>query len=142
MKEIREFIRIICDDLKISVPNVRFTKSFKGSDTLLAEYDSHSNILMLRSKYENILDMFFCIAHELRHKYQLDKDIYDFSSYVTSSTVDIKTYNMQEIELDANAYAYVVMVSAFNVEPLFNGMDEEVKRHILRRAFIIAEDSK
>ena len=137
MKEIKEYIRIICKDLGISVPNVRFTKSFKGSDTRLAEYDSHSNILMLSSRYENVLDLYFCVAHELRHKYQLDKDIYDFSSYVTSSTVDIKTYNMQEIELDANAYAYVIMANVFGVEPLFNGLDEDVKKKIIRRAIKI-----
>ena len=138
MKQIREYIRALCNDLKIKPPKAKTVSSLEG--TMLARYEANSGIMYIREKYEVPYDMYFSIAHELRHKYQIDKGKFDFEAYVTSSEVDTKAYNMQEEELDANAYAYVIMVSAFDVEPLFSGLDEDVKREIIKRAEAIVNE--
>lgn len=124
MKDIYKFAREVSKDLKIKYPKVEFVKELR-TPTQIAEYNG-----TLRLKKDvSRLDTYFAIAHELRHAWQIANGI-DLSDYETVGTLSVKEYNLQEAEIDANAYAYWIMVNWFGVKPLFNGMDKEVVEKI------------
>lgn len=127
-----EFIKIVCDDLKIDKPIVKEVL-FLHTPTQLAEYIPSDNILKYRSG-KIPLDTMFSIAHELRHIWQMKNCPEIFHSYVNSTDADIEQYNLQSAEIDANAYAMVIMKSGFGVTPQFKGLSEKVKKKILLRA--------
>lgn len=77
----------------------------------------------------------FSIAHELRHIWQIK---YNEKFYLeTYKTIDlcysVEEYNLQPAEIDANAFAYIVMVDFFGIKPLFNGLSDTVKSKIMER---------
>ena len=83
--------------------------------------------------YENKADLLFAIAHELRHKYQIDNHKFDFENYKTSTEVTTEEYNLQKEEIDANAYAGVVMMDLFGIKPLFDGLPTKVIQEIEKK---------
>lgn len=126
----RRLIYYICDDLDIDVPKIKEVDSLPG--TMLAAYHPNTNELQVIKRYETFYDFVFVLAHELRHKYQIDNG-WDFSNYTQRDKTDLITYNLQVQELDANAYGFIFMVNEFGVKPLFKGMDEQIKNAIMER---------
>ena len=113
MADYIQFIEIICDDLEIEKPLVEEVL-FLHTPTQLAEYIPSDNILKHRP--EKIpLDTMFSIAHELRHLWQMKNCPEIFQNYINSTDTDIEQYNLQSAEIDANAYAMVIMESGFGL---------------------------
>ena len=132
MKDIYRFINFICKDLKIKKPKkVEFGRL--QTNTMLASYNYKKDVITIKKEYQDKRDLYFAIAHELRHKYQIVRKIYDFNNYKLSDNIDLKTYNLQPQEIDANAYAALIMMSTFGVKPLLNGLDKDVKEKINKR---------
>lgn len=134
MKDIHKFIKIICDDLCIKKPYIKINNSVFMSNTQLASYDPYNKIITIKENYENKLDLYFSISHELRHKYQIDKGLFNFENYKQVNEISNYDYNMQKEEIDANAYAYIIMISAFGVEAQFKGLEQNVINKIKERA--------
>lgn len=122
----------VCYQLDIDTP--RFTMADTLNDTQLANYNYKTDTLTIKKNYSVLYDAYFAIAHELRHKYQVVYNTYSFKDYKSTNTLSIHDYNMQPQEIDANAFAYLYMVSTFKVKPLFNGLDEDVKQAIIKKA--------
>lgn len=132
MKEIYQFINFICKDLKIKKPKkIEFGRL--QTNTMLASYNYKKDVITIKKDYQDIRDLYFSIAHELRHKYQIDRKMFDFEDYKLSDVIDLKAYNLQPQEIDANAYAALIMMSTFGVKPLLNGLDKDVKEKINKR---------
>ena len=142
MKALDELITLICSDLNISKPKVEIDKEDKifESDTQLAAYDMENNILYLKKNYITGLDLYFVLAHELRHKYQVDNGLFDMENYKHSNECSLEEYNLQFVELDANAYAYLIMVSLFHRATLYKGLSGHVRDKIMERVKEIYED--
>lgn len=128
----KKFISNICNILKISVPTISYDTSNFTSDTMIAQVNLTGDILFIKSFPEPNPDSFFAIAHELRHVWQLNyKKEKFFSDYKPSNFCSsLKEYNLQPAELDANAFAGLVMIYFFNLGPLFEGMDQDTKDEI------------
>jgi hypothetical protein len=133
-----EFIEIVCSNLKITKPIVEEVL-FLHTPTQLAEYVPADNALKYRMG-KMPLDIMFAIAHELRHIWQMKNCPEIFQNYINSTDTDIEQYNLQSAEIDANAYAMVVMESGFGVSPQFKGLSEKIKKKILSRANEIMEE--
>ena len=95
--------------------------------------DDHE--IRIREGSEITLEILFAIAHELRHAWQA---VYYFSEYFADylprecfSNVD--DYNKQPAEIDANAFAEIVMVDIFHRRPKHNGLNCENKKLIAKR---------
>ncbi len=87
-----EFIKTVCDDLKIDKPIVKEVL-FLHTPTQLAEYVPADNVLKYRvSKMP--LDIMFTIAHELRHKWQAENCPEIFQDYVNSTEINVEQYNL------------------------------------------------
>lgn len=129
-EDIEDYVIDVCELLGITAPQLLFTDKFK-TPTMLASLEP--DCLKLKQT-NNFYDLCFAIAHELRHKWQIETDYdYYFSNYKDSTELDIIDYNMQIAELDANAFATLIMNDFFQVKPLFNNMTESVKTAINQR---------
>ena len=134
-KDIYTFIDIICNNLKIKKPRIQIKHGTFVSGTVLAAYNYKNKKIVINDpkSYENKADLLLAIAHELRHKYQIDHDMFDFENYKTSKGLTIEEYNLKKEEIDANAYACVVMMDLFGIKPLFNGLSTKVVREIEKK---------
>lgn len=146
MTGILNFIKEVCEDLCISLPDSIITedKKFnKGTQLATLVYENGKSLLYLRTKYEyGDVDMAFAIAHELRHKYQIDTHIFDFENYKTSKELSRREYNLQNEEVDANAYAYIVLMDFFKLKVDFKLIlkDDVVANAIMKRVDAIIEN--
>lgn len=96
-------------------------------------------MLTLFSEFDSVYDLYFCIAHEMRHAYQVKyKEFYKdaFESYKPRNEVSVHDYNKQLLELDANAFAYMVIRDDFGIEMLLD-CDEDVLFAIKQHAKFI-----
>lgn len=126
---IDDFIRYVCEILEIEVPTVKVNKNKMATESTLACIEN--GIIYLKTKQPS-LDLLFAISHELRHLWQIktDRNFY-FKDYKTSQEIgNIDDYNKQIAELDANAFGYMIMGANYGVEPLFNGLSDEIVQMI------------
>ena len=125
---IEEFITDICELLEISVPSISYDTSHFSTETTMAQCELTNNIIYLNKIDKPNPDYLFAIAHELRHifQYQEDEQFY-LSNYKTSDNCSsVEEYNLQIAEVDANAFASIVMVEYFHMQPQWNGLSNKV----------------
>ncbi len=132
---IHQFISDICDILNIPIPSVSFDTSNFSTDTMMAQVNSSGDTIYLKKYDKPNPDQLFSIAHELRHIWQIKNhnDLY-FYNYQTVENIGIEKYNLQPAEVDANAFASIVMVDFFHLQPQYKGLSNSVicaiKNHI------------
>ena len=91
--------------------------------------------LNLCERLETEHDYYFAVAHELRHLWQyLTNEKYWLGGYKTSEEIGITAYNRQRLEVDANAFAALIMVLYFGMVPTFQSLDLETRHMIEVRA--------
>lgn len=111
---IKEFIADICNILNISIPSVSYDTTHFSTDTMMAQCDSAGATIFIKKSNKPNPDLMFSIAHELRHIWQIrnHQDLY-LSSYQTVENIGTEKYNLQLAEVDANAFASIIMVIFF-----------------------------
>lgn len=132
---IYNFVQDVCEILEIPVPEISFDTSCFLTKTTLAQINISNNTIYMKKIDKPNPDQFFAIAHELRHMWQAqnNKELY-FSSYKTSNLChSIEEYNLQLAEIDANAFAGVIMTEFFRLKPTFDNLSESVKDKIYER---------
>lgn len=132
---IYDFINDICDILNISVPSVSFDTSNFPTGTMMAQVNPSCDTIYLKKYDKPNPDQFFSIAHELRHIWQIqnDEQLY-FSTYKPIDLMpSVEEYNLQIAEVDANAFAGLVMIDYFHLQPLFEGVPDSVKAKVYER---------
>ena len=136
---IEEFITDIRELLDIPIPSISYDTSHFPTETTMAQCELTSNTIYLNKLDKPNPDYLFAIAHELRHifQYQDDEQFY-LSNYNTSDKCSsIEEYNLQIAEVDANAFASIVMVEYFRMQPQWNGLSGKVINAINDRINII-----
>lgn len=129
-----EFITSLCELLGIEKPLMYFDESKFTTKTMMALCDLSGKTIYLRKTKNPSPDEFFAIAHELRHIWQKKDEQLYFASYKPVEQMQsINAYNLQLAEIDANAFAGLIMHSYFHLTPLFKGLSEEVKGKIKER---------
>jgi Zn-dependent peptidase ImmA (M78 family) len=108
------------------------------TDTQIAAADIKKNIIYTKKGTDEKM-LFFAIAHELRHMWQA-KNKKDFLIKFDKSKKDIKCYNEQEAEVDANAFAAAIMMLMFGIRPLFKTLGEETREKIYVQTEIIMDE--
>jgi Zn-dependent peptidase ImmA (M78 family) len=133
------YIKNLCDLLDIQAPKMSFDTSHFPTDTTMALCDWSGDTIYLKQCKDPDPDYLFAVAHEIRHVWQIksNRDHY-FASYKSvDQCSDPDSYNLQEAEIDANAFAGVVMIEYFGMRPLFSGLSNMVKNKIGKRMFEI-----
>lgn len=135
------YVANLSNELGITPPKVKINDKHFREATRIASLESDGNYcyLYVRNSQDDI-ELLFAIAHELRHKYQIDNGLFNFDNYKSSSDISIRDYNLQPVEIDANAFAYMLMKDEFNIEMKFNGLDKDIIELIKRRADIILKN--
>lgn len=132
---IEKFITDICELLEIEVPKISYDTSHFVTKTTLAQCEPTANTIYLNKVDKPNPDYVFSIAHELRHiyQYQTDEKFY-LSGYKPSSECSsVEEYNLQLAEVDANAFAAIIMIDCFHLQPQWNGLTNEVIKSINNR---------
>ena len=139
---IEKFITDICELLDIPVPSISYDTSHFSTETTMAQCELTNNIIYLNKIDKPNPDYLFAIAHELRHifQYQNNEQFY-LSNYKTSDNCSsVEEYNLQIAEVDANAFASIVMIEYFHMKPKWNGLSDKVINAINSRISIIIHE--
>lgn len=108
---------------------------------MMACCDISSRTIYLRHSNQNPdPDTMFAIAHELRHLWQSAVKPQVIKQYRPVSELSILDYNLQLAELDANAFAGLVMISFFSLKPMFNNVPDKVKELIYQRMKLLSSN--
>lgn len=139
---IEEFITDVCELLKIKVPKISYDTSYFPTKTTLAQCEPTANIIYLTKIDKLNPDYVFSIAHELRHiyQYQTDEEFYLSGYKPSNKCLSIEEYNLQIAEVDANAFASIIMVEYFSMKPQWNGLSDKVINAIDNRINIIIHE--
>lgn len=132
---IKEFITDVCELLEIRVPKISYDTAHFATSTTMAQCKPTANIIYLTKVDKPNPDYVFSIAHELRHiyQYQIDEKFY-LSGYKPSNKCSsVEEYNLQIAEVDANAFASIVMSDFFSIKPQWNGLSNKVIDAIEKR---------
>ena len=137
-EEIIAYVKFICDMLEIEFPEVKFknndSKHHFSTNTTLAVLVTEENTIYINHTIST-LEIFFVIAHELRHLYQFTYYPKWFKGYLTSDhATSTEEYNLQFAEIDANAFAKIIMEAEFGISLSFNSLPVNVNKRINQRA--------
>lgn len=130
--------------LKVPAPRLAFVPAsqFTTPSTRAALSDDGKLISVNRDMKAAKLDAWFAISHEMRHLWQMKHGKLR-STYAPSSTLPLAEYNDQDEEIDAHAWAVIMMANTFGIRPtLENNLGKEVWNRIERRAEEIANELK
>lgn len=122
--------------LKTALPKkgIKVSKEYKDSEYLYKEDEMHIN------GNGTSKDIFFRIAHEMRHKWQLETDCEKyFKDYKGLDEVSLEEYGVQIAEVDANAFAMIMSVKLVDTMPLFIGRPDREREKIFKHAKQLAE---
>ena len=126
-----KFSREICDILDIPVPVIKFVSADRmRTGTQIAALTPDA--VLIRNDIEVSAELFFALAHELRHAYQIASGE-SLEEYRTSDRISIEQYNLQPLEVDANAFGALIMSDFFGIVPQFRNMPDTVRKAIKDR---------
>lgn len=133
------YINNICDELEIKVPVISYDTSHFPTPTTLAMVKAgtgdRTGTLYIRKMDKPNPDFLFCIAHELRHLWQVRyHENFYMSDYKTSDVLGVEAYNLQPAEIDANAFGAVIMEDYFDIEMTFDCFSDKIFDAIQDRA--------
>ena len=140
---IEEFITDICELLKIEVPKISYDTSHFHTKTTLAQCEPTVNIIYLTKIDKPNTDYIFSIAHELRHMYQYltNEEFYLLEYKPSNKCSSVEEYNLQIAEVDANAFAAIVITDFFSLKPQWHGLSNKVIDAIEKRIkFLLATE--
>lgn len=126
-----KFSREICDILDVPVPFIKFVSADRmHTGTQIAALTPDA--VLIRNDIEVSAELFFALAHELRHAYQIASGE-SLEEYRTSDRISIEQYNLQPLEVDANAFGALIMSDFFGIVPQFRNMPDTVRKAIKDR---------
>lgn len=140
-----EIIKWNCNALSVTFPAVRIAEpsEFATPTVKSAVSIDGRELLINRSFAESCADVPFvwlALSHECRHIWQIH-NAEKFDNYQTSATLTLAEYNAQPEEVDAWAWAVVVVGQLFGVRPtLEKNFGADLWARIQQRARQIAEE--
>jgi len=136
---------VICEELlDIDTPKIIFARTSEMSTAttkaLAVVSDDKGPEVFIDPNLTFDPELILCLGHELRHVYQFYAQGLrsEFDSYMNSKELSTEEYNMQTLELDANAFGSICMKEITGYKPLWNGFSEELKEAIsFREKYIL-----
>lgn len=103
------------------------------TDTTLAAMSADGRRLAIKSTITDERTIWFAVSHEMRHAWQI-KHSTDFSSYKTANESGKLEYNSQEAEIDAHAWACIVINNVFKLQPMLDSLGKELADMVANRS--------
>lgn len=104
---------------------IRINPNIAQGDTSLAWSDPPRNDILLRPEYPTAPDLVLAVAHELRHIWQYHHGMLDDRLRDKPTSDDKTNYNMLPSEVDANAFAAIIVQELCGVKPLWRGLPQK-----------------
>ena len=154
-KRLHEFRRFIQSILDINFLNLGLTDIDKPDililspekfdpPTMKACVSSNGKTLLVNDRMLELtpMDTVWVVSHECRHIWQYKNAPEIIENYVPrDAATDLTEYNLQQAEIDANAWACLVLGDLFHQRPLLeNAVGEEVWAKIQERMKEIKKD--
>ena len=139
---IRLIVEYNCRELRISEPNIRFVEAdaFVTPTTKAATSRNGDGLIINYDFIESNPDapmLWLILSHELRHIWQ-SKQVQYFDNYKTSAELSIEKYNEQKAEIEAWAWAIIVVDEKFGIHPtLEKQFGNEFMQKVYDRVFEI-----
>lgn len=130
-------IDYICFVLGVKTPKVIVTdatEQFATDTTLAALNYKTKQVYICKNAMIDLMSTIFFVAHELRHLWQIENDKINLKEYKQSDEVDLDTYNMQECEIDANAFAIAYMRKYYKRDMKLAVMSEKVIQETIKHS--------
>lgn len=140
---IKELITDVCDLLEIGVPKISYDTTHFATKTTMALCEPTTNTIYLNKVDKPNPDYIFSIAHELRHMYQYltNEEFYLLGYKPSNKCSSVEEYNLQIAEVDANAFAAIVITDFFSLKPQWHGLSNKVIDAIEKRIkFLLATE--
>ncbi|MGN1340897.1 MAG: hypothetical protein ACI4WS_11440 [Oscillospiraceae bacterium] len=130
---INGYVRTLCNMLQIPMPQI-FYNDRELSDGEHAKLTPDGKRLYLRKLKTTSLDQLFAAAFQLRRAWQrkTDEQLY-FGGYKPRAELPQREFVVQPSEVDANAFAAVMVSAFFGVEPVFDELPGAARSKIDRR---------
>ena len=127
-----QFVKDVCAILHIDAPRVEFVpaESMRTDSQLAASIPGK---ILVVNDVKVSPELFLALAHELRHVYQIANGA-NLEEYQTSDKMTVDEYNLQPLEVDANAFAFLIMEFMFGISPQFESLDQSARDAITSRA--------
>ena len=122
-----EFKKLLEEILKIKPVSVK-----EDSDNLLGFFVPCERTIHIKKDLSD-KDYIFVLSHEMRHVYQEEKGLIK-ENYKKRNETTLSDYNTQENEIDANAFAMVILFNVLGIVPSFENLDQTAITKIKARA--------
>ena len=122
-----EFKKLLEEILKIKPVSVK-----EGSQNLLGFFVPCERTIHIKKDLSD-KDYIFVLSHEMRHVYQEEKGLIK-QDYKKRNETILSDYNKQENEIDANAFAMVILFNVLGIVPSFENLDQTAITKIKARA--------
>ncbi len=145
LKTVDTILRFNCSFLSVPLPSIRIAEpsEFATVTTKCAVSSTGDELLINKQFAESNADTIFLwltLSHECRHIWQAKNSADMLKSYKTSADVQLQDYNEQAAEVDAWAWAVIVLTDKFHVRPtLEKNFGADVWAQIQERARQIAD---
>ena len=116
VKLVEVILDVVCefrDDVHHDLDDDVLAGAVLGTNIILVSENLKKNMA------DNPLLVYLVLAHEIRHIWQFANQSYSFENYYTGKEAPEK-YEMQECEIDANAFAYLVLQLVTGKTPKHN----------------------
>lgn len=145
LKLLRDVTVWCAETLDVERPVIRWAEPtvFRTPTTVAALSDDGTEIA-LNSTVKDFRFLCFAVAHEMRHLWQMKHKAAWMASYKPSDEAGgITEYNEQDAEIDANAFALIVLTDLLGQRPtLEQQLGSETWAKIRERADEIARELK
>lgn len=139
------FAAALASSLHVACPMVLETlKPGRFNGVACNTADGRPTGILIRNDWNQIdmVDTYITLAHEMRHVWQHWRfERAYFENYrILDENISLKSYCLQEPEVDANAYAYRVLLDIFGIDIIKAGYftaDTDVMKAVQARANII-----
>ena len=141
-KIVEKAVEFNCKMLSVEKPKIKYLNStnFLSPTTQSAISEDFSSLGINTDINFSMLDLWFVISHEIRHLWQKNNKMY-LSDYISANKLETKKYNEQEAEIDAHAWAIVVITNLFGMRPTLEvNLGTEIWQKILDRAEKISDE--
>ena len=137
---LKKFAQYLARLLDIRTPRLKFERERTEGSSLLGGLSTDSGEIIIVTQLDteddfnidtpDALDTLFRIAHEMRHAWQSIRRPDLLEQYQTREKLSLDDYNNQLAEIDAHAFASLIMQSNYHVKPLFVGLNGDTRLRI------------
>lgn len=142
-QELKRFIEKWSKELKLEILPFAYDLKERGEGELaklILTEEGDPLRISLSKDYIVSFDLYYQIARELRRAWQRWKKPLLLQGYRSQDELSHEEFYLQKAEIDAHAYASMVLIDEFRIKPLFEGLPQKAVIFIRHRIEELADE--